>query len=82
MCTCRVLSILCFFCLTVRGDCFDGSVQLVGGDTPLEGRVEVCIAGAWGTVCQIGWDSLDAAVICGQLGYPKGSHAHHNAEFL
>ena len=44
-------------------------VRLVDGDSPAEGRVELFYNGAWGTVCNEGWDLRDGHVICRMLGY-------------
>ena len=56
-------------------NCTDGDVHLVGGTTPLNGRVEVCYNNQWGGVCSPSgttWGREEATVVCRQLGYPNG----------
>ena len=54
-------------------DCLGGedeqNIRLVGGILPIQGRVEYCMDGEWGTICDDGWNSNDATVVCRQLGY-------------
>ena len=46
-------------------------MRLVNGNITNEGRVEICLSNVWGTVCDNGWNTADAAVVCGQLGYSR-----------
>ena len=59
----------------------EGTVRLVGGGTPLEGRVEVFLLDVWGTVCDYNWDLADATVVCHQLGYLRAVGAPRSAAF-
>ena len=52
-----------------QANCTNGAVRLIDGSGPHEGRVEVCVNEAWGTVCSSSWDNADAKVVCTRLGH-------------
>ena len=65
------------FCQSLTPDrftCETGEVRLRGGSSSSEGRVEVCLDGQFGTVCDTFWDDTNAAVICNQLNLPSGGN--------
>ena len=47
----------------------DYTVQLVGGASSSEGRVEVIKSGQYNTICLDNWDQNLANVVCRQLGF-------------
>ena len=50
-------------------NCTSGDTRLVNGGIGNEGRIEICFDGFWGTICDNGWDNVDAAVACRVLGF-------------
>ena len=58
------------FIRSTYSGCTNGTIRLVGGQSSYEGRVEICISGVWGTVCDDSWNSSDARVVCRQIGLP------------
>ena len=60
--------------------CSDGHIRVVGEteedlkDGRLRGRVELCLGGRYGTICEERWNNQDASVVCRQLELsPHGS---------
>ena len=58
--------------LTLDGNCTTGDIQLSSyidnnSTYTREGRIEICVNNAWGTVCDEFFDNNDATVACTQL---------------
>lgn len=51
------------------GTCTNNDVRLIPYNYRSSGRVEFCRNNQWGTICDNGWDSSDARVVCRQLGF-------------
>ncbi|XP_072102774.1 scavenger receptor cysteine-rich domain-containing protein DMBT1-like [Mobula birostris] len=59
----------------------DPEIRLVGGSDHCSGRVEVRYIAQWGTVCDDGWSTEDAKVVCNELGCPSAAAAISGAHF-
>uniref|UniRef100_A0A1X7T7Q6 Uncharacterized protein n=1 Tax=Amphimedon queenslandica TaxID=400682 RepID=A0A1X7T7Q6_AMPQE len=64
---------------TQYGNCADGDIRLIGGDTMNDGNVQLCYNNAWGSICDANWDNNDSNVACYKLGLqPFGSQFYVN----
>ena len=70
----------CSFVYGFTGNCTFGDVRLMGGKDDNEGRVEVCMRGLWGTICDNHWGVFEATVVCKQLGI-EGSKSMNELYF-
>ena len=50
-------------------ECEVGDIILTNGADDYEGTVKVCIDGQYQVICDDGWSTNDAQVVCRQLGY-------------
>lgn len=57
-----------YICSILKAPCATGQIRLVGGNIINEGRLEFCVNNEWGTVCDDSFSSVDATVVCRQLG--------------
>ena len=60
----------------IQSNCTDGDIQLVGGSNKYEGRIEVCVNQAWGTVCSYIYNINVGKVVCGQIGAQTLGNVH------
>ena len=52
-------------------DCPEGALRLAG-PIDQEGRLEVCVSGVWGSICNDNFAAVtDGHVICSELGYQR-----------
>ena len=52
-------------------------MRLVGGEHFAVGRLEVCNNNnTWGTVCDLGWDDVDADTACMSAGFYWGTYLY------
>ena len=61
-------------------ECENDDIRLTDeGQPPNEGRVEICVDGEWGPICDRYnfWNEEAAAVVCRQLGLSPAGIIHH-----
>ena len=52
-------------------------MRLQDGTDRSNGRVEICQNGFWRSICNDGWDHIEASVVCKQLGYSTQGENEH-----
>lgn len=67
---------------TPSANCSDGDVRLQDGMSDLatgvmEGRLEICINEAWGSVCIDHFGSAEAAVVCSSFNLTERGEGHY-----
>lgn len=60
---------------------FVGTVRLVDGDAPSQGRVEVYVNGSWWTLCDDWFGYDEGRLVCRLLGLPELSQVFGGAAF-
>ena len=61
---------LVFYTFVNPDRCISGDIRLTGGETAMEGRVEVCNSHLrWGTVCNRQWTPVHTEVVCRSAGF-------------
>ena len=59
-----------FFTVVTSQPCsVNGAVRLADGQSPNEGRVDICINKNWDSICGYAWQSPEANVACRSLGF-------------
>ena len=67
----RILWLVRLGLSTMPSNCTSGVIRLSGEQSPVSGRLEICINQAWGTLCNYQWDVRDARVACSELGFQQ-----------
>ncbi|POI35528.1 hypothetical protein CIB84_000720 [Bambusicola thoracicus] len=57
-----------------QGGGYFNVIRIAGGGR--RGRVEILHKGSWGTICDDGWDTQDASVVCRMMGYSRAISAY------
>ncbi|XP_037627947.1 deleted in malignant brain tumors 1 protein-like isoform X2 [Sebastes umbrosus] len=66
---------------TTSGPTLSAPVRVVNSNSSCSGRVEIFNNNQWGTVCDDGWDLIDAEVVCRQLGCGQALSAPRSSSF-